>query len=138
MPNEKENKNTVMAKSSPPKKSALKKTAATKKAARAKPGAKAPTKQSAGVQKKAAERKRTLLLQGHEVSFTNLRKQYWPKEEFRKGDMVDYYLQMAPFILPYLLNRPHSLHRHPDGIDAPHFFQKNMRGKIPGWIETFA
>lgn len=84
------------------------------------------------------ENERVMQLNGQDVSFTNLQKVYWPKEGFRKGDMVNYYLQMAPFILPYLVDRPHSLNRHPNGIAAPHFFQKDMRGKVPHWIETFA
>lgn len=79
-----------------------------------------------------------LPVQQHNVSLTNLQKLYWPKEGFRKGDVVNYYLQMAPFILPYLLHRPQSLNRHPNGIGAPNFFQKNMRGKVPDWVETFA
>ena len=71
------------------------------------------------------------------MQLTNLQKVYWPKEGFRKGDLINYYLQMAPYILPYLLDRPQSLNRHPNGIDAPNFFQKDMRGKVPEWIETF-
>lgn len=51
--------------------------------------------------------------------------------------MINYYLRMAPYILPYLLNRPHSLNRHPNGIAAPNFYQKDIRGKAPEWIERF-
>jgi bifunctional non-homologous end joining protein LigD len=43
---------------------------------------------------------------------------------------------MAPYILPYLLNRPHSLNRHPNGIDSPNFFQKDMKGTLPDWMHT--
>lgn len=84
-----------------------------------------------------SENEQVLHLNGYDVTITNPQKIYWPKEGFRKGDMVNYYLQMAPFILPYLLDRPHSLNRHPNGIKAPNFFQKDMRGKVPEWIETF-
>jgi bifunctional non-homologous end joining protein LigD len=83
------------------------------------------------------ENDQAIQLNGNEVALTNLQKIYWPKEGFRKGDMINYYLQMAPFMLPYLLNRAHSLNRHPNGIDAPNFFQKDMRGKVPDWIQTF-
>ncbi|HEV7331325.1 MAG TPA: DNA ligase D [Flavisolibacter sp.] len=72
-----------------------------------------------------------------EVTITNPQKVYWPKEGFRKGDMVNYYHQIAPYILPYLMDRPHSLNRHPNGIAAANFFQKDMAGKVPEWIETF-
>jgi bifunctional non-homologous end joining protein LigD len=44
---------------------------------------------------------------------------------------------MAPFILPYLIDRPQSLNRHPNGIEEKNFFQKNVGGKVPGWMETF-
>ncbi len=84
-----------------------------------------------------AENEKLLKLNGKHLTVTNLQKIYWPNEGFRKGDMVNYYLQMAPYILPYLLNRPHSLNRHPNGIAAPNFFQKDMRGKLPEWLETF-
>lgn len=79
----------------------------------------------------------TLQLEGIKVQLTNLQKIYWPKEGFRKGDVVNYYQKISPYILPYLLERPQSLNRHPNGINGPHFFQKNMKGKLPDWIETF-
>jgi bifunctional non-homologous end joining protein LigD len=69
-----------------------------------------------------------------ELKFTNLKKIYWKKEGIKKGDMLNYYAQIAPYILPYMKDRPQSLHRHPDGINGLHFFQKDMRGKIPEWI----
>ena len=77
------------------------------------------------------------MLDKQEVQVTNLQKIYWSKEGFRKGDMINYYLKMAAYILPYLLHRPHSLNRHPNGIAAPNFFQKDVAGKVPDWIETF-
>ena len=85
-----------------------------------------------------AENEKVLLLDGQPISLTNLQKLYWPKEGFRKGDMLNYYLQMAPFILPYIFDRPHSLNRYPNGIKGASFFQKDMQGKVPDWIETFA
>ena len=68
------------------------------------------------------------------LKFTNLKKIYWKKEGITKGDMLNYYAQIAPYILPYMKDRPQSLHRHPEGINGLHFFQKDMRGKIPDWI----
>jgi bifunctional non-homologous end joining protein LigD len=95
------------------------------------------TAKNTGSPVEISETEQTLLVDGINVQLTNLQKVYWPKEGFRKGDVVNYYLKMAPFILPYLLERPQSLNRHPNGISGPHFFQKNMKGKLPGWIETF-
>jgi bifunctional non-homologous end joining protein LigD len=77
-----------------------------------------------------------IVLNGYELQLTNLSKLYWKKEGFSKGDMINYYLQVAPYLLPYLQQRPMSLNRHPNGIDAPNFFQKDMRGKLPEWMQT--
>ena len=74
---------------------------------------------------------------GHELKFTNLSKIYWPSEKYTKRDLLNYYYQAAPFILPYLKNRPQSLNRFPNGINGESFYQKNVTGKVPDWIETF-
>lgn len=74
---------------------------------------------------------------GHELKFTNLNKLYWPKEKISKRDMINYYYQVAPYILPYLKDRPQSMLRHPDGISKFSFFYKNIKGKAPDWVETF-
>src|SRR4029434_5132256 len=54
-------------------------------------------------------------INGHELKFTNLSKLYWPKEKITKRDLLNYYYQVAPYILPYLKHRPQSLNRYPDG-----------------------
>ncbi|MGN6531695.1 MAG: DNA ligase D [Ginsengibacter sp.] len=74
---------------------------------------------------------------GEDLKFTNLSKIYWPKEKITKRDLINYYYQAAPYILPYLKNRPQSLNRFPNGINGESFYQKNVTGKVPGWIETF-
>lgn len=74
---------------------------------------------------------------GHEIKFNNLNKLYWPKEKITKRDMLNYYYQAAPYILPYLKDRPQSMNRHPNGIDGKSFYFKNVTGTAPDWIETF-
>jgi bifunctional non-homologous end joining protein LigD len=74
---------------------------------------------------------------GKELKFTNLSKVFWPEEKITKRDLINYYYQAAPFILPYLKNRPQSLNRFPNGIKGKSFYQKNVTGKVPDWIETF-
>jgi bifunctional non-homologous end joining protein LigD len=70
-------------------------------------------------------------------SFTNLDKVYWPEDGYTKGDLINYYREVAPFILPYLRDRPLSLHRHPDGIHGESFFQKDVSKQLPAtWIRT--
>ena len=83
-----------------------------------------------------AEEDQQIVLDGQELKLTNLNKLYWKKEKFSKGDMINYYLKIAPFILPYMKDRPQSLNRHPNGIDGPNFFQKDQRGKLPAWMQT--
>lgn len=74
---------------------------------------------------------------GHELKFTNLSKVYWPAEKITKRELINYYYQIAPYILPYLKNRPQSLNRHPGGINGPSFYQKDVTGKVPEWMDTY-
>ncbi len=76
-------------------------------------------------------------IQGHELSFTHLSKVFWPKEKFTKRDLLNYYYQVAPYMLPYLKDRPQSLNRYPNGILGKSFYQKDVKGKVPDWIATF-
>ena len=74
---------------------------------------------------------------GHDMKFTNLSKVYWPKDNVTKRDMLNYYYQVAPYILPYVKDRPQTLNRFPHGIEGETFYQKDVKGKAPEWIETF-
>lgn len=76
-------------------------------------------------------------INGHDLKFTNLSKLFWKKEKVTKRDLINYYYQVAPYILPYLKDRPQSLNRHPNGIDGKSFYQKDVTGKAPEWIETY-
>jgi bifunctional non-homologous end joining protein LigD len=78
----------------------------------------------------------TLTIKNHEQKFTNLDKIYFPKEKITKRDVLNYYYQVAPCIMPYMKDRPQSLNRHPNGINGPGFYQKNVEGKVASWIET--
>ena len=80
--------------------------------------------------------KNTLNVKSDKVSFTNLDKLFWPKLKLTKGDVVRYYDRMADLILPFMINRPQSLRRNPDGIKNDGFFQKNVAGLTPDWIAT--
>jgi bifunctional non-homologous end joining protein LigD len=74
---------------------------------------------------------------GHDLKFTNLSKIYWPKEKVTKRDMLNYYYQVAPYMLPYFKDRPQTLNRFPHGINGESFYQKDVKGKVPGWMATF-
>lgn len=67
---------------------------------------------------------------------TNPTKIFWAKEKITKQDLYQYYKDMADVMLPYLEDRPESLNRHPDGHAGKSFFQKEVAGSVPGWIET--
>jgi bifunctional non-homologous end joining protein LigD len=78
-----------------------------------------------------------LQLSGVNVQVTNLDKVYWPAEGYTKGDLIGYYREVSSVILPYLRDRPESLHRHPGGIQGESFFQKDIRPqKPPEWVPT--
>ena len=70
-----------------------------------------------------------------EFDLTHPDKVLWPDDGFTKQDLFDYYRAVAPFILPYLRDRPESLHRFPNGIAAKGFFQKNIP-EHPPWVQT--
>jgi bifunctional non-homologous end joining protein LigD len=71
-----------------------------------------------------------------EVKFSNLEKIFWPEEKYTKGDLIEYYRSMAPWLLPYLKDRPVVLTRYPDGINGKSFYQKDAPGFVPDWIQT--
>ncbi|MEJ6979990.1 DNA ligase D [Pedobacter sp. P351] len=73
---------------------------------------------------------------GHLLKFTNLNKLYWPEDGITKRDMFNYYHQVAPFMVPYLKDRPMSLNRFPGGIHGKSFYQKNVKDSAPDWAET--
>jgi bifunctional non-homologous end joining protein LigD len=83
------------------------------------------------------EKELSVKVNGQELKLTNLDKVYWKKEHYTKRDLLNYYHGIAPIMLTYMRNRPQSLNRHPNGIDGMSFFQKNVQGKVPSWIETF-
>ncbi|MDF3057446.1 MAG: ATP-dependent ligase, partial [Rariglobus sp.] len=73
-----------------------------------------------------------------EVKFTNLGKVFFPKTGFTKGQMIQYYVDVAPFILPHLKQRPITLIRFPDGVEGEKFYEKNAPKFAPSWIKTYA
>ncbi|MET0464827.1 MAG: DNA ligase D [Chitinophagaceae bacterium] len=74
---------------------------------------------------------------GHELKFTNLNKIFWPTEKITKGELINYYYQIAPYLLPYLKDRPESMNRYPNGIKGKSFYFKNVKGKVPDWMQTY-
>ena len=71
-----------------------------------------------------------------QVTFSNLDKVFWPDEKYTKGDLIEYYRSISPWLLPYLKDRPVVLTRYPDGINGKSFYQKDAPGFVPDWIQT--
>ena len=70
------------------------------------------------------------------IKLTNLNKIFWPDEGYTKGDLLDYYQAVAPWMLPFLRDRPLVLDRYPNGITGKSFFQKNAPEKAPPQLRT--
>ena len=71
-----------------------------------------------------------------DVSISNVGKVLYPEAGFTKGDVVRYYLEIAPFILPHLKDRPLTLKRYPNGVDQLHFYEKMCPSHRPDWVAT--
>ena len=61
----------------------------------------------------------------------------WPADGITKRDMIEYYVRMAPYMLPYLRDRPLSMQVFPDGIDGKSFWRKDKPTHAPAWIESW-
>jgi bifunctional non-homologous end joining protein LigD len=80
---------------------------------------------------------RTLVeVDGHQLSLSNLGKVMYPSVGFTKGDVIDYYRQIAPVMGPHLSGRPITLVRFPNGVDGQSFFEKNCPSHRPEWVQT--
>jgi bifunctional non-homologous end joining protein LigD len=70
------------------------------------------------------------------LRLSNLEKVFYPKAGFTKGQVVDYYRQIAPAVLPHLRDRPLTLKRYPDGVEGQHFYEKQCPSHRPDWVRT--
>jgi bifunctional non-homologous end joining protein LigD len=70
------------------------------------------------------------------VQFTNLDKVFWPEERYTKGDLIEYYRAVSPWMLRYLADRPLVLTRFPDGINGKSFFQKDAPAYAQAFVRT--
>ena len=70
------------------------------------------------------------------LRLSNLDKPFWPEEGITKGDLLAYYRDVAPVLVPHLRGRPFTMKRYPDGWRGKHFFQKDAPSHTPSWIRT--
>ena len=73
---------------------------------------------------------------GRQLILTNLGKVLYPAAGFTKAQVIDYYLRVAPVLLPHLAGRPLTLKRYPDGVTGEHFYAKHAPDHRPAWVET--
>ncbi len=75
-------------------------------------------------------------VEGRSLVLTNLAKVLYPESGFTKGAVIDYYLRIAPVLLPHIADRPLTLKRYPDGVTGQHFYTKHAPGHRPDWVRT--
>jgi bifunctional non-homologous end joining protein LigD len=79
-----------------------------------------------------------LRIGGRTVRLTNLHKAYWPEAGITKGDLLRYYVAVAPWLLPHLKDRAMVMKRYPNGWRGKHFFMKRTPEHAPAWLRTCA
>jgi len=83
-----------------------------------------------------ARKKQEIDVEGRRVAVTNLDKPLYPSG-FTKGQVIEFYIRMADYVLPHLKDRPLTLKRYPDGINAAHFYEKDAPKYTPDWVRIF-
>jgi len=73
---------------------------------------------------------------GKQIAVSNLQKVLYPEAGFTKGQVIDYYLRIAPAMLPHLRGRPLTLKRYPNGVDGMFFYEKRCPVHRPEWVTT--
>ena len=80
--------------------------------------------------------KSQLKIGGRTVEVSNLDKVFYPKTGFTKGQVIDYYVNISPHLLPHLKDRPVTLKRYPNGVEGLFFYEKQIPSSHPEWVKT--
>ncbi|HEV3377302.1 MAG TPA: non-homologous end-joining DNA ligase [Thermoleophilaceae bacterium] len=75
-------------------------------------------------------------VQGRQLSLSNLDKVLYPAVGFTKGQVIDYYTRIAPYVLPHLRDRPLTLKRYPNGVEGGYFYEKQCPSHRPEWVRS--
>src|SRR5215467_1706362 len=75
-------------------------------------------------------------IEGRRLQLSNLEKVLYPAAGFTKGQVIDYYVRIAPVLLPHLHDRPLTLKRYPNGVSGMHFYEKNCPEHRPDWVQV--
>src|SRR5688572_22151262 len=82
--------------------------------------------------------KKQITVEGRRISVANLEKVLYPGGKFTKADVINYYIRVSKYLLPYLKNRPVTLKRFPDGVFGDFFYEKDAPAFTPPWVKTIA
>ena len=85
---------------------------------------------------KAARTETELRIGGRTLPVSNLGKIFYPKVGFTKGQVIDYYVRVSKWLLPHLKDRPLTLKRYPNGVEAEFFYEKRCPAHRPKWLKT--
>ena len=77
-----------------------------------------------------------MLVEGRELSIRNLDRVLFPRAGTTKAELLDYYVRIADVMLPHLRERLLHMHRYPEGVDGPRFWQKGCPEDRPEWVPT--
>ena len=80
--------------------------------------------------------KAELVAEDRKIPVSNLDKVLYPKVGFTKGQVIDYYIRVAPVLLPHLKDRPLTMKRYPDGVEGFFFYEKKCPSHRPNWVKT--
>src|SRR5208337_1065460 len=75
-------------------------------------------------------------IEGKHLKLSNLDKVLYPEAGFTKGQVIDYFVRIAPVLLPHLHGRPLTFKRYPNGVNAPYFYEKNCPEHRPEWVQV--
>jgi bifunctional non-homologous end joining protein LigD len=84
----------------------------------------------------AMSKKAELIVDDRKLQVSNLDKVLYPKPGFTKAQVIDYYIRIAPALLPHVKDRPLTMKRYPDGVEGQFFYEKNCPAHRPKWVQT--
>lgn len=83
-----------------------------------------------------AKKETVIEIEGKTLKLSNLDKVLYPAVGFTKGQVIDYFVRIAPVLIPHLKDRPLTLKRYPEGVDGMYFYEKNCPKHRPDWVQT--
>jgi bifunctional non-homologous end joining protein LigD len=77
-----------------------------------------------------------VIVGGRELTVSNLDKVFFPESGFTKGQLIDYYVKVAPMMLPHIADRPLTMKRYPNGVEEKYFYEKHKPVHAPEWVRS--